>query len=297
MSRGGITALRSVEIGVRDVDAAAQFYNDSWGLDLVERRGESCYFRGTAQQHHILVLTRTDSPQMIEITLDAADRASVDALGAVLHGSAATGISDPAPLDRPGGGYGFHFRDGEGRRFAVVCDVEDHEAKPDSANRPRKLSHVVLNAADAAGSAGLLIDRLGFSLRDETRMFKFLGCNADHHCVAFAFADEATLNHIAFEMPDLESVMRGAGNLLDAGHPIEWGVGRHGPGNNVFAYFLGPEDFAIEYTAEVSQVDDSYPVGGPDDWKWPPGRVDHWGISPPPSERLKAAQTRIRFAR
>ena len=27
--------------------------------------------------------------------------------------------------------------------------------------------------------------------------------------------------------------------LRDAGYPIEWGVGRHGPGNNAFAYFIG----------------------------------------------------------
>ncbi|MEQ9121285.1 MAG: VOC family protein, partial [Alphaproteobacteria bacterium] len=129
-----------------------------------------------------------------------------------------------------------------------------------------------------------------------TRMFKFLGCNSDHHCIAFAFGGGPTLNHVAFEMPTLESLMRGAGRLRDAGHPIEWGVGRHGPGDNVFAYFVGPEDFAIEYTSEIFQVDETYPVGKPEDWKWPPGRSDHWGISPPPTDRLKTAQTRIRFA-
>ena len=29
------------------------------------------------------------------------------------------------------------------------------------------------------------------------------------------------------------------------------------------------------YTAEVSEVSDDYRVGGPEDWKWPPGRIDH----------------------
>ena len=90
--------------------------------------------------------------------------------------------------------------------------------------------------------------------------------------------------------------MRGGGRMRDAGYPIEWGVGRHGPGDNAFAYFIGPSDFVIEYTAEVLQVDDTYVVGGPDDWKWPPGRVDQWGISPLPSDKIKQAQKRIRFA-
>ena len=34
------------------------------------------------------------------------------------------------------------------------------------------------------------------------------------------------------------------------------------PGNNVFAYFIGPEDMVIEYTAHVKQVDDKYKSGG-----------------------------------
>jgi catechol 2,3-dioxygenase-like lactoylglutathione lyase family enzyme len=76
---------------------------------------------------------------------------------------------------------------------------------------------------------------------------------------------------------------------------VGWGVGRHGPGNNVFSYFVGPDDFVIEYTADVLQVDDSYRTGGPSDWTWPPGRFDQWGVSKPPSERIKQAQKKIRF--
>lgn len=295
MATAGVTALRSAEIGVSDLEAAASFYTDVWGLEQIADTGEARYLRGTGAYHHILVLKHHDRAEMISVTLDAANRADVDALHAGLAG-AADALTDPVELDQPGGGYGFGFRDGENRHFRIVCDVADHPAAVAAGNRPIKLAHVVLNADDCDASADLFIGKLGFSLRDQTRMFKFLGCNADHHCIAFAFGGGPTLNHIAFEMPDLESVMRGAGNLRDAGHPIEWGVGRHGPGNNVFAYFVGPEDYAIEYTSEISQVDENYPVGMPEDWKWPPGRIDHWGISPPPSDTLKSAQSRIRFA-
>jgi Glyoxalase/Bleomycin resistance protein/Dioxygenase superfamily len=136
---------------------------------------------------------------------------------------------------------------------------------------------------------------LDFKLSDRTRIMDFIRCNRDHHNLSFAKGSAATLNHIAFHMPSLESVMKGAGRLRDAGYPIEWGVGRHGPGNNVFAYFVAPGDVVVEYTAEVEQVDDSYKTGYPDDWTWPPGRIDHWGISPPPSPRLKEAQAKIGF--
>jgi catechol 2,3-dioxygenase len=122
---------------------------------------------------------------------------------------------------------------------------------------------------------------LGFRLTDRSKRWPSSRCNSDHHAVVIADAPVNGLNHVAFLMPDLEAVMRGAGRLIDAGFPIAWGVGRHGPGDNVFAYFIDPAGFVIEYTAEVLQVDDSYVVRGPAEWTWPPGRTDHWGIAPP----------------
>ena len=108
-------------------------------------------------------------------------------------------------------------------------------------------------------------------MADDTEMLRFMQCgNTDHHSIVLAREPSTTLNHIAFEMPDLDSVMRGAGRMKDNGYPIEWGVGRHGAGNNVFAYFAGPDEFPLEYTAEVMQVDDSYVVHGPDYWRFPP---------------------------
>ena len=96
-------------------------------------------------------------------------------------------------------------------------------------------------------------------------------------------------------MPSLESVMRGIGRLREAGYPVVWGPGRHGPGNNVFGYFIGPHGGVVEYTAEVSEVGDDYKVGGPQDWQWPPGRIDHWGISTKDSARISAAEQAYRW--
>ena len=63
------------------------------------------------------------------------------------------------------------------------------------------------------------------------------------------------LNPIASFMPDLESVMRGGGRMKDAGYGIEWGPGRHGPGNNRLTYVLGPAGFVTEYRAAGGQRD------------------------------------------
>jgi catechol 2,3-dioxygenase len=288
-----LSGLRSVELGVTDVAAAARFYTEVWGLAPVAAPGGAVYLRGSGAPHHVVALHPRATPELLSVTFNAGSREDVDRLHAAV-GPAAAG--KPAPIAEPGGGHGFAFVDPEGRVFRAIAGDARHADAGDVRGRPRELAHVVLNSADVPRATAFFVAHLGFRLTDQTRMMDFATCNDHHHNVAFAHADAATLNHIAFEVPDLESVMRGAGRLRDHGYRIEWGVGRHGPGNNVFAYFIGPEDFVVEYTAEVERIDASYRVGRPDDWKWPPGRVDHWGVSDPPSERMKAAQRKIRFA-
>ena len=297
-----VMALHSVDLGVADPAAAAAFFADVWGLAEAARDGDAIWLHGTGPDHHLLALRRRPRAEILRVNLRAADRAAVDALHRKAGEYGVADLTAPADLTTPGGGYGFAFRDGEGRNIAVLADMATRRSTGDVANRPRKLAHVVLNADRPEDSVALFTGLLGFRVSDRTRAHNFLRCGdtaaglIDHHNIAIGNGGGATLNHIAFEMPDLESVMRGAGACRDAGWPIEWGVGRHGPGNNVFAYFIGPEAIPIEYTAEVEQVDDSYPTGGPADWGWPPGRTDHWGITAPPSQRLKQARGAVGFA-
>ncbi|MFN2645270.1 MAG: VOC family protein, partial [Burkholderiales bacterium] len=148
---------------------------------------------------------------------------------------------------------------------------------------------------DVDAAERFAVEELGFKVSDRTRHMTFVRCNRKHHCIAYARAGFSSLNHIAFEMMDVDAVMRGIGRLRDAGFAPVWGPGRHGPGNNVFGYFVGPHGGVIEYTAEVAEVGDDYKVGAPDDWKWPPGRTDHWGVSTRDNERIGKAEQAFRW--
>jgi catechol 2,3-dioxygenase len=296
MAGPAVTGLRSVDLGVPDLGAHAAFYRDAWALEPVAERRDAVYLRATGGIHHVLALHARPRVELLRVTFAARSAADVETLRARVERAGATRVEAVAPTGEPGGGVGFTFVDPEGRIVRVLAEDARHGDATEAPDRPRRLAHVVLNSTDAPRAAAFYGDGLGFRLSDQTRAMHFVRCNRDHHSLAFARGAEATLNHVAFDMPDLESVMRGAGRLRDHGVPIEWGVGRHGPGNNVFAYFVGPGDVVVEYTAEVQQVDDSYRVGAPEDWTWPPGRTDRWGISGPPSERLQAAQRKIRFA-
>ena len=281
-----VSALRSVDLGVPDVAANVAFYSEIWELEPVLESNGSVYLRGTGPAHHILGLHPRPEAAILEVTFQAADKETVDSLHRHATGLGVAGLDAPAPVTAPGGGYGVGFADREGRLIRVLAGDETHDDAREVADRPCKLSHVVFNSGDAENASGYFVDVLGFRLSDRTRMMDFVRCNRDHHSVAFVRAEGSTLNHIAYEMPDLDSVMRGAGRLRDNGYPIEWGVGRHGPGANVFSYFIGPNNVVIEYTGEIEQVDDDYPTGMPEDWTWPPGRSDRWGVASGPSERL-----------
>lgn len=293
-----VKGVRSIDIEVSNLAEALRFYVDVWGLTVVESTRESAYLRATGHYHHIVALHQASgTPFVRRITFDAKDRDTIDRIFDRVH-SRVELFEVPCRLNGPGGGYGFGFKDPEGRNLGVVCDVDDHPVGADMVcGRPTKVAHVNLNSGDWQKSTRFFTEALGFRVIDEVPALVFLNCdNPDHHSVVLCKSGGPTINHLSFEMLDSESVMRGVGRMQDHGYPIEWGVGRHGAGNNVFAYFAGPDEFPLEYTAEVLQIDQSYVPRGPEYWGFPAGRTDQWGITAPPTRRLKRIQQLFTFS-
>ncbi len=289
-----VVALRSVELGTPDLAGSVDFYTRVWGLEKVAEVGDKVFLAATGDDCHVLELKQSDRSELRKspsAPLRGGSRRTVRKDGGLrLHGAARTGrrrsVDRRAQVRHPRtAGFGSGIRAWRPRRQANVVP-----------NRVLRLAHVNINSADIEALSDFYRTVLGFRLTDRSKMMAFLSCNSDHHAVVLAEAAAHGLNHIAFLMPDLESVMRGSGLVVDQGFPIGWGVGRHGPGDNVFAYFVDPMGVVIEYTAEVLQVDATYRVKGPDEWVWPPGRTDHWGIAPPKSDACKKAQISIGFS-
>jgi catechol 2,3-dioxygenase len=285
-----IRGVRGVDFAVTNLDEAARFYETVWNLAPVEARNDSRFFRGTAAYHHLVGLHGGTKPAIVRIVFDLADRQDVDALHRAIT-AAGSKPTAPAKLTSPGGGYGFGCKDPDGRNLGFVCEAADHADTADRPDRPRKIAHVNLNALDFDATLSFFTGALGFRIIDDNAPLWFLHCaNSDHCSIVLAKTNLPTLNHVAFEVPDFDSVMRGMGRMKDNGYPIEWGPGRHGPGNNVFAYFCGPDEVPLEYTAEVEQVDDSYQPRPSSYWKYAPGRSDQWGITQPRSARYYRVQ-------
>ena len=285
--------LRSIELVLPRAAEAAAFLGDIWGMAPAGIEGGTHYLRGSGTDAYLVALEEGAEEYVRTTTFTA----SPDELDALRRRVASSGLrSTPTVSSDPGGGEGLIVELPEGELFRFLAGAS--EADPlDGRDLPVQLTHVVLNSADAEASARIAEQALGFRVSDRTRGMVFVRCNDSHHSTAFARAGFSSLNHIAFEMEDVDAVMRGIGRLRDHGHVPAWGPGRHGPGANVFAYFVAPFGPVVEFSTAVEKVAEDYKVGGPEDWTWPENRIDQWGISDKQFDTLRAAEQRFRFRR
>jgi catechol 2,3-dioxygenase len=291
MMNARVTGLRSVELGVPDLDKAAEFYRNVWGLEDVVSTGDMLHLRGTGTEHHVLTLRQRPKAAFLGVHFAAANHAAVNKLHAQAKAHGAKIDGAPAALTRDdGGGYGFAMHSPEGQPVFISSDVDRLPDGREDRSRPTKLTHVVLNASRTDDERAFFIDALGFRLSDSTDMMEFVRCTSDHHSLALVRTEGPSLNHMAYEMANIDGLMRGAGRMKQAGYNIEWGLGRHGPGNNVFTYFVEPNGFVTEYTTDVEQVDEAtYRPHDVEYWRNFPGRPCRWNMAGHPSNRLKVA--------
>lgn len=288
--------LQSVELELPQADQACEFLRTIWRIRLVERRGKTEFLGGRGSDPYLLAVTEAEAPAVRSVTFSG----SAAEVEAIAQRANAAGITcERAALDEPHGGDALIIRGPEDQTYRFRALSNPRAARGPSPamdeDTPVQLTHVVINTIDLPACEHFATDVLGFHISDRTRIMTFVRCNRKHHCVAYAPAALPSLNHIAFEVVDVDAVMRGIGRMRDAGIACSWGPGRHGPGDNVFAYFIAPFGAVIEYTSEVSEVDDSYRVGNPQDWTWPPGRIDQWGVSQKDVPNIVAAERRFRF--
>lgn len=273
-----ITHLRSIGITAPDLPGLVRFYEQTWGLRRVGQDGAgTVYLRASGPEHHVVALSPGSGRALRLISLGAASPADVDLLAARLRRLGVGLTAGPAPRDLPGGGYAVRFADPEGRAIEVSAGLAEHEPAGDDG--PQRLSHIVLNAPALPLSKAFYTDVLGFRVSDwyENDLMVFLRCNSQHHCVVLTPNDWPTINHVAFEVGDVDAVMRALGRMRAAGYDSIWGPGRHGPGGNVFCYFTDPAGNVIEYTAELIDVDEnSWEARS---WERSARNADVWGTS------------------
>jgi catechol 2,3-dioxygenase len=174
------------------------------------------------------------------------------------------------------------FRDPDGHRVEAHGPVDrsgEHAADP--GRRPVRIHHVTLASPALAEQVAFYEQVLGFRVSDRMgEVFAWLRCNQEHHTVAVVEADEAGLDHYAYEIDSWASVKTWCDELAARDVPLQWGPGRHGPGNNVFVMFDDLDGNRVELSCEMERYWDDRAQCEPRDWAPGAKTVNLWGPVP-----------------
>ena len=127
-----------------------------------------------------------------------------------------------------------------------------------------KIGHVVLQVADMARSVDFYVHVLGMEVSDvyaEDMMpggMTFLRFGPDHHGLALVGglegpARNVELNHVAFEVANLDEVVQARNHLREAGVPIDF-EGRRRAGCQFAVEFRDPDNHRLEIYWGMDQV-------------------------------------------
>jgi catechol 2,3-dioxygenase len=140
-----------------------------------------------------------------------------------------------------------------------------------------KIGHIVINVRDVEKSAEFYTQILGFEISDvyPDEMVPggmvFMRCNTDHHGIALVgsmedAAPNVELNHIAFEVPSLDDVIRARDHLKRHQVPIDF-AGRRRAGCQIAVEFRDPDNHRLEIYWGIDQIGSDGHVRPAREWK------------------------------
>jgi catechol 2,3-dioxygenase-like lactoylglutathione lyase family enzyme len=270
-------ALSHVGLAVADPQAAAGYYARTLGLAVSETLADGTMRLGWGRGFHALELRSGNG--LDHFGLELRDEAALAELEARLH---AHGV--PAAYEAVDGDHlpVLAFRDRDGHRVEAHGPVDrsgEHAADP--GRRPIRIHHVTLASPAIAEQVAFYEHVLGFRVSDRMGdVFVWLRCNQEHHTVAVVEAGQAGLDHYAYEIDSWASLKTWCDELAARGVALQWGPGRHGPGNNLFVMFDDPAGNHVELSCEMERYWDETAEYEPR--RWSPGAktVNLWGPVP-----------------
>jgi catechol 2,3-dioxygenase len=123
--------------------------------------------------------------------------------------------------------------------------------------RPTHLSHILLFTPDVDAAVAFYCDVLGLKLSDRSGdviAFVHSPYGSDHHLIAFAKSAAPGLHHSSWNVPSFDAVGLGTQQMIQAGYPDGWGLGRHVLGSNYFRYVRDPWGSYAEYSFDIDFI-------------------------------------------
>jgi catechol 2,3-dioxygenase-like lactoylglutathione lyase family enzyme len=269
-----------------DLAKAEQYLRD-FGLIVVSKTDKDLFLRGTSSRPYIYRVTQGGGARFLGLGLSVASSEELQKLSKT--------FARPVDTDGPGGGSVVRLRDPEGievevlhgfapsaplpTRLAILHNAPSQIVRINDTQRPAleppqvtKLGHLVIETPDFDKSARWYMETLGFipsdvmCLPDGTPVGAFMRLDrgdepTDHHTLFVATGLESKVDHVAFEVVDLDAVEMGQQVMMARRYRHAWGVGRHLLGSQIFDYWRDPWGQKHEHYADGDLFDSRQPAG------------------------------------
>ncbi|MDP6709540.1 MAG: VOC family protein [Alphaproteobacteria bacterium] len=270
-----------------DLDAQEAFLTH-FGMVRAGRTETALYMRGTDGEHHIHV-TELGEPGFIGLAFNAASEADLERI------SGADGASEVEAIDEPGGGKRVRLAEPNGYQIEVVWGIDELPPLPLQRNivntgaerdrrvgeltrlqkgpsQVKRLGHAVIMTPRHAETVAWFRRTLGmigsddvYAGAEDNIIASFNRCDrgaepVDHHTCMFLKSEKTGLNHLAYEVRDMDDVFMGHEHLAGVGdYEQVWGLGRHVLGAQVFDYWLDPWGRLHEHWTDIDLLDAAVP--------------------------------------
>lgn len=276
------TSVSHIGFYVDDVAASASFYSRVLGLVVQENLDDGGLRMGWGTGHHVLDLM-VGEPGLAHFGFEVRDSEGLDGIRSRLQSAGYT-VSplDPSFVDFADGpveALASRTPDGTPVHFHSRV-LRQGENSADSGRRPLKFQHTTVGTADVQRMVNFFVNTVGFRISDQLAdgRFCWLRSDHDHHTLAIVNVDQTgVLDHYSYDLAEWEDFKAWCDRLTELDVRVEWGPGRHGPGNNLFVFFDDPAGNHIELSAEMEKFYDGHVTYVPRRWQPVPESVNLWG--------------------
>lgn len=276
------TSVSHIGLQVPDVAASEAFYARVLGLVTQDELPDGGVRMGWGTGHHVLDLLPGEMA-LAYFGFEVRDDNGLDGIRSRLE-AAGYPVSDldPSFVDYPLGpiaGIESVTPDGTAVHFHSPV-YRQGENSADPGRRPIKFQHTTIGTNDVQPLVTFFVDTIGFRISDQLAdgRFCWLRSDHDHHTLAIVNVDQAgVLDHYSYDLAEWEDFKSWCDRLTELDVQVQWGPGRHGPGNNLFVFFDDPAGNHIELSAEMEKFYDDHVTYVPRRWQPVPSSVNLWG--------------------
>lgn len=172
-------------------------------------------------------------------------------------------------------------RDPEGHCIVFAWAPDSPESNgPPVDLPPARMQHFAVRTLDPEVMRAFYHEVLGFTVSDRVEDESgglracFLRTDALHHALALFRAPAAGFDHVSFETDSWNDMKTWGDHMAAIRETIVWGIGRHGPGNDVFFMVRDPDGNLAEISAEIEVCAPDRPAGS---WVHEERTLNLWG--------------------